>query len=80
MIEKVLSLPEGYKNIEKLALKMNPQHIRAIGVALSSVDNKDIINKLFPKLLDRSNHLSSIAAGFAWKKFFTDDISWFDRF
>lgn len=80
MIEKVLSLPEGYKNIEKLALKMSPQHIRAIGVALSSIDNKDIINELFPKLLDRSNPLSNIAAGFAWKKFFTDDISWFDRF
>ena len=80
MVEKILSLPEGYKNIEKLALKMNPQHIRAIGVALSSIKSWDVINELFPRLLDRSNLLSSIAAGFAWKKFFTDGISWFDRF
>lgn len=80
MVEKILSLPEGYKNIEKLALKMNPQHIGAIGVALSSIKSWDVINELFPRLLDRSNLLSSIAAGFAWKKFFTDGISWFDRF
>jgi len=80
MIKKLIELPGGYENIKKLAMKIKPRHIGLIGTALSSVDNQEIIDQLFPKLLDRSNPLWGIAAGFAWKKFFTDGISWFDRF
>ena len=80
MIKEIIDLPGGYKNIEKLATRMESRHISLIGAALSSINHQNVVDELFPKLLNRSNPLFGIAAGFAWKKFFTDGISWFDRF
>ena len=78
MIKKVLNLPDGYENIKKLAVEMKSQNINRIGTALSVINDDSIIAQIFPNLLNYSNPLWGIAAGFTRKKFYTDGIDWFN--